>query len=174
MISTASQTSEELLSRFATGDYSAAEGCPFNTIRATNAEGEEVWVGGLGTRRWPFDELEGEEKENKVKAMLGRKADDPDLLRTLGFYLDPVYQGQGIMKVVLRTLLQNYLVPICEARRIRSTVYVGNWASRKTFERAGFVMRKTNWVNAGESRGGMMKEEWWMEWMKSDREVLGD
>lgn len=127
-----------------------------------------MWVGALGVRRWPFDELEGEEKERKVREMMAREAGDPEVIWTIGFYIDPAFHGNGVMTRVLRVLIDAFMVvPVLKASKIRATMYVGNVGSRRVFEKNGFELVGSAWVNAGESRGGMMKEEWWFEWHKA-------
>ncbi|KAF9575685.1 hypothetical protein EC968_002249 [Mortierella alpina] len=57
----------------------------------------------------------------------------------VGYWLAPEYHGQGLMAKALKLLLQE--VPIKEVgkRKFNGHVFVGNWASRKTMEKAGFV-----------------------------------
>lgn len=81
-------------------------------------------------------------------------------------YIDPKFNGQGVTTQVLRVLINSYLVPVLNAHTIRATVYVGNFASRRVFEKNDFALVASAWVNAGESRGGMMKEEWWFVWKR--------
>ncbi|KAK4704555.1 hypothetical protein P7C70_g1661, partial [Phenoliferia sp. Uapishka_3] len=161
------KAAQALIDQWERNDWSTPEGCPLNTIRAMRDDGEEVWVGALGVRRWPFDEVvDPVEKEEKVREMMARKAEDPEVVWTVGFYIDPTFNGRGVMTQVLRTLIDSYMIPALHATKIRATVYVGNIASRRVFEKNGFELVGTAWVNEGESRGGKMREEWWFEWSR--------
>lgn len=68
------------------------------------------------------------------------------------------------MSIVLCGFMSQYVVPVVHARHLRATVYTWNLASRRVFEKCGFELRGSNWVNTGPGRGERRAEEWWMEW----------
>ncbi|KAG0339178.1 hypothetical protein BG004_006932 [Podila humilis] len=64
---------------------------------------------------------------------------DDDLTGSdIGYWLAPEYHGQGLMAKALKLILQE--VAIKEGKRnFNAYVFEGNWASRRTLEKAGFV-----------------------------------
>ncbi|KAM0751053.1 hypothetical protein T439DRAFT_334002 [Meredithblackwellia eburnea MCA 4105] len=135
-ISVAKSDAETVLSAWKRGEWSGdglPSGCFLNTIRTS----EGLWIGAVGIRRWPYDEvLELEKKETLVHEMQSRKLGDKDLIWTIG------------------------------SRKVRATVYVGNIGSRRVFEKNDFKLVDSIWVNVGKDRGGHMREEEWWEWSK--------
>lgn len=79
-------------------------------------------------------------------------------------YLHAKHHGQGIATAALHALLHSYMIPVLKARTIRSSVLVGNIASKKAQETNGFREIGTFWIEIGEERGGGKKECWLMEW----------
>ncbi|KAG0333785.1 hypothetical protein BG000_008874 [Podila horticola] len=57
----------------------------------------------------------------------------------LGYWLSPEYQGQGIMAKALKLVLQEVSIKEVGKRKFNGRAHVGNWASRRTMEKAGFV-----------------------------------
>lgn len=68
------------------------------------------------------------------------------------------------MSVVLTALMEQYLLPFVRAHHLRATVYTWNVGSRRVFEKSGWRLNGSNWVNTGPGRGEKQAEEWWMEW----------
>ncbi|GJJ75270.1 hypothetical protein EMPS_07628 [Entomortierella parvispora] len=58
-----------------------------------------------------------------------------------GYWLSPDYHGQGIMAKALRLVLQEISIKEVGKRKYNSCANVGNWASRKTMEKVGFVVQ---------------------------------
>ncbi|CAO3567405.1 unnamed protein product [Mortierella alpina] len=56
-----------------------------------------------------------------------------------GYWLSPEYQGQGLMAKAVKLLLQEVSIKEVGKRKFNGHVFAGNWASRKTMEKAGFV-----------------------------------
>ncbi|KAF9390825.1 hypothetical protein CPB97_008342 [Podila verticillata] len=56
-----------------------------------------------------------------------------------GYWLSPEYHGQGIMAKALKLMLQEVSIKEVGKRKFNSHAYIGNWASRRTMEKAGFV-----------------------------------
>ena len=188
---------EEVLGQWERGEWGrAADAFPFSAIRGVGASGGEEWIGGLSLRRWPYDEVDDpEEKARKVEEMKDYDNNDPRILRTMGcksllcpsphsapdanllysrllyfaVYLHPSHQGLGIMSLVLRAFIDSYLVPVVHAHHLRATVYTWNRASRRVFEKCGWRVRGSNWVNTGPGRGERRAEEWWIEWRRDEK-----
>lgn len=155
---------EQVLAQWAAGDWGVAETLPFLAIRAT-MDGKETWVGGVSLRRWPYDNVADPlEKAALVSEMTAYDKSDERILRTLGCYLHPNYQGKRIMPVVLRGFLSQWIVPVVRAKHLRAAIYDWNLRSRRMFERCGFVYVSTNSVNTGPGRGEKMANEMWLEW----------
>ncbi|KAG0039907.1 hypothetical protein BGZ82_006164 [Podila clonocystis] len=57
----------------------------------------------------------------------------------VGYWLSPEYQGQGIMAKALKLMLQEVSIKEVGKRKFNGRAHVGNWASRRTMEKAGFV-----------------------------------
>lgn len=55
------------------------------------------------------------------------------------YWLSPEYHGQGIMTKALKLMLQEVSIKEVGKRKITGHAHVGNWASRRTMEKAGFV-----------------------------------
>ncbi|KAG0201457.1 hypothetical protein BGX28_005710 [Mortierella sp. GBA30] len=56
-----------------------------------------------------------------------------------GYWLAPEYHGQGMMAKALKLLLQEVSIKEVGKRKFNSHAFPGNWASRRTMEKAGFV-----------------------------------
>ncbi|KAG0088352.1 hypothetical protein BGZ93_002390 [Podila epicladia] len=57
----------------------------------------------------------------------------------VGYWLSPEYHGQGIMTKALKLMLQEVSIKEAGKRKIIGHAHIGNWASRRTMEKAGFV-----------------------------------
>ncbi|KAF9183734.1 hypothetical protein BGZ51_003838 [Haplosporangium sp. Z 767] len=57
----------------------------------------------------------------------------------VGYWLAPEYHRQGLMAKALKLMLQEVSINKVGKRKFNATVFEGNWASRKTLEKAGFV-----------------------------------
>lgn len=57
----------------------------------------------------------------------------------ISYWLSPEYQGQGIMAKALKLMLQDVSIKEVGKRKFNGHAHVGNWASRRTMEKAGFV-----------------------------------
>lgn len=58
---------------------------------------------------------------------------------SFSYWLSPEYHGQGIMAKALKLMLQEVSIKEVGKRKFNSHAYIGNWASRRTMEKAGFV-----------------------------------
>ncbi|KAF9549043.1 hypothetical protein EC957_005035 [Mortierella hygrophila] len=59
-----------------------------------------------------------------------------------GYWLAQEYHGQGIMAKALKMMLYRVSVIECGKRQVNLFVFKGNWASRRTLEKVGFVVQK--------------------------------
>jgi RimJ/RimL family protein N-acetyltransferase len=74
-------------------------------------------------------------------------------------WLLPSHHRRGIMGSVLKTLIDEWMVPLANARVIKSSLFVGNEASAGVFRKNGFVLDVTveNGTLLPEWRGGGYK-----------------
>ncbi|KAF9107210.1 hypothetical protein BGX27_008843 [Mortierella sp. AM989] len=56
-----------------------------------------------------------------------------------GYWLAPEYHGQGLMAKALKMILRKVSIDAVGKRKFNAHTFEGNWASRKTLEKAGFV-----------------------------------
>ncbi|KAF9581673.1 hypothetical protein BGW38_001221 [Lunasporangiospora selenospora] len=71
-----------------------------------------------------------------------------------GYWLDPAYHGQGLMSKALQWILLEIGIKQGGKRKFNSHAFMGNWASRRTMEKAGFVYQpdlKKEYVKDGET-----------------------
>ncbi|KAF9089207.1 hypothetical protein BGX23_006856 [Mortierella sp. AD031] len=59
-----------------------------------------------------------------------------------GYWLAPEYHGQGLMAKALRMMLYRVSMVEVGKRKFNSHAFVGNWASRKSMEKIGFVVQE--------------------------------
>ncbi|KAH8925098.1 hypothetical protein BT69DRAFT_1349024 [Atractiella rhizophila] len=119
-------------------DIQKISGCPFEVVRFSenpNSAGAEH----LGVI------------DAKVESMLdapGRSWNEPffsdaEFAATqqwiFGDYLSPSHHNKGIMTACMKLLLDQFFDPIMRVKEWRVTAFVGNWASRRVFEKNGFV-----------------------------------
>lgn len=78
------------------------------------------------------------------------------MLKACVDYLAPTHHGKGIMTLAVSTLLEQWIKPRMNAKRINTTVFKGNIGSLRVFEKNGFVLEKTleDWVEIAEDKGG--------------------
>ncbi|KAF9123687.1 hypothetical protein BGW39_008776 [Mortierella sp. 14UC] len=70
------------------------------------------------------------------------ESDDTLIGDDIGYWLAPEYHGQGLMAKALKMML--YRVSLIEVgkRKFNAHAFIGNWASRKTLEKVGFVVQE--------------------------------
>ena len=66
-----------------------------------------------------------------------QQSDLPPLYHS--YWLAPEYHGQGLMAKALIMMLRKVSIDEVKKRKFNSFVFEGNWASRRTLEKAGFV-----------------------------------
>ncbi|GJJ74441.1 hypothetical protein EMPS_06799 [Entomortierella parvispora] len=57
----------------------------------------------------------------------------------VGYWLAAEYHGQGLMAKALKLMLQDISIKEAGKRKFNAHAHIGNWASRRTLEKAGFV-----------------------------------
>lgn len=57
------------------------------------------------------------------------------------YWLDPKYHGHGLMAKALKMMLKRVSIDEVGKRKFNAHAFEGNWASRRTLEKAGFVIQ---------------------------------
>jgi len=128
------------------GEIKTASGCPVTSIREVKEDGTQILIGSVGVFRSSFSYLEDLEEGTKLAEENSRReVGDPDIVWTIGDYLDPRMHGRGIMimTVAIATIIQEWMVPRMKAKCIRVDPYLGNIASVRVFEKNGFSCEGT-------------------------------
>ncbi|KZV99028.1 hypothetical protein EXIGLDRAFT_726511 [Exidia glandulosa HHB12029] len=100
---------------------------------------EAKLIGDCCIDRHGFDDIldadlsERLDKENAAKA-----TGDPTITWSVGDWIDPAHQGQGIMTAVIATLIREWCIPKMNTRIIFASAFMGNRASVRVFEKNGF------------------------------------
>jgi len=108
-------------------------------VRSDSGEEEERFIGAITVERSNFLHILNEEERKKRKEenhSLGQG--EPSISWETGFYLTPDCHGRGIMPAVLRTLMNEILVPYMNVHVLTGTHFEHNLPSRKVFEKCGF------------------------------------
>ncbi|KAF8849415.1 hypothetical protein BDZ45DRAFT_663248 [Acephala macrosclerotiorum] len=123
------------------GDTKNGSGVPLSTIREVDSEtGEESLIGEINFRRREFLTVLDVEERKRVKMENdARDAGDPGIVWEIGFYLSPTCHGRGIMPAVIRTLINEFLVPYMNVHIMTKAYIKHNEASRKVLKKNGFV-----------------------------------
>ncbi|KAF8975982.1 hypothetical protein BGZ46_008677 [Entomortierella lignicola] len=100
-------------------DRMTKKGTPLNFYFRDMTKGG-VAIGSVGVTDVSDDNLEGDDT---------------------GFWLAPEYHGQGLMAKALKMMLRKVSIDEIGKRKFNSHAFVGNWASRRTMEKAGFVFQ---------------------------------
>ncbi|KAK4051182.1 hypothetical protein OIV83_003004 [Microbotryomycetes sp. JL201] len=125
-------------------------------------KGQGEWLGDIGIRRWLYETVPDLEERAKQKAVNDqRRVGDPNLAWCIGYYIKPSYQGQQITTYALKALLHDFMIPALGARDIWCSAYVGNKASRRVQEKAGFELVPDDmWTDIDQARGGGKVQHW--------------
>ena len=84
--------------------------------------------------------------------------------RVVPDYLAASHHGKGIMSAAIGTLIRDWAVPRMGVRQIRIETFVDNIASRRVFEKNGFMYEKTVPMNRVTNSGRLitgMDILWW-------------
>ncbi|KAI8606506.1 acyl-CoA N-acyltransferase [Dissophora ornata] len=98
-------------------DRMTANGTPLNFCFRDMARGGKA-IGSVGVSNESDDRLDGDDT---------------------GYWLAPEYHGQGLMAKALKMMLRKVSIDEVGKRKFNSHAFEGNWASRRTLEKAGFV-----------------------------------
>ncbi|KAG0261011.1 hypothetical protein BG011_001430 [Mortierella polycephala] len=98
-------------------DRMTKQGIPLNAMLRDMAKDEQI-IGAVQVSDISDDNLEGDD---------------------VGYWLAPEYHGQGLMAKALKLMLQEVSISKVGKRKFNATTFEGNWASRRTLEKAGFV-----------------------------------
>ncbi|KAM5452761.1 hypothetical protein MaudCBS49596_003067 [Microsporum audouinii] len=132
-------------------------GCPVGSIREIQPDtGEEVLIGCIGMRRYDFLEIEDDaEREATVKANEAKEVGDDSIAWAMGNFLDPAYHGRGITTDAARAMIQ-WGKKHMNMKDIRASMFDGNIASRRVYEKIGFAYLATrkDALTRVESKGG--------------------
>lgn len=78
------------------------------------------------------------------------------------------------MSSAMNTLIEQWIVPRMQVNIIKASVFTVNTASRRVFERNGFVLWKTipDCLSIPESKGGGMVGKHILRWIHQDNVVV--
>jgi RimJ/RimL family protein N-acetyltransferase len=160
----------ELLNALGRGEK-YVDGCPVRAIREVQEDGSQILIGDIQVGREANEApwLTEDEKNNDSKP-----AGDPTIVWSLGCefiaslrdscplmmilldYLEPGHHRRGIMRLVISTLINDWMIPRMNCHRIAGTVFIGNRASEKVLLNNGFVQQEDapDWERIPEGRGG--------------------
>ncbi|KAF9929016.1 hypothetical protein FBU30_001925 [Linnemannia zychae] len=87
-----------------------------------------------------------------------------------GYWLAPAYHGHGLMSKALKLML--YKVSLIEVgkRKFNSFVFKGNWASRRTMEKIGFVTQED--LSRTIIKNGEEIQQWVLRLYVTDEDVI--
>lgn len=142
-------------------DEFVLSGCPVRILRERKENGEDVYLGDCGIDRNGFPmEVDLEVRKRNARENEEKPVGDPSIIWSFGGefqtsrrsecqmhlrsnsfmtdYLNPSYQGQGIMTAAVRTVIEKWAVPHMNAHRIQAEVFTGNIGSQRVFEKNGF------------------------------------
>ncbi|KAF8516744.1 GNAT domain-containing protein [Hysterangium stoloniferum] len=132
-------------------------GCPVRCLREVKHDGEEVFLGDCGIVEWGYNDVDDiEERKRLTKENLERPPGHPDKEWVFGDYLATSHHNRGIMSLVVKTLMEQWVVPRMGAKKINAAILKGNIGSVRVFEKIGFYAEKTieNYKVRSESKGG--------------------
>ncbi|KAI0053431.1 hypothetical protein FA95DRAFT_1552492 [Auriscalpium vulgare] len=135
---------KELQEASADGPLKIVAGCPVRAIRCWKEDGTDVFIGDCGFMRHTFaDVADLDERTRLVAENKARPPGDPNIIWSIGDYLDPAWHGKGIMTAVIGTLMSQWAIPRMAVRVVRPSVFDGNIGSVRTFEKNGFTLVQT-------------------------------
>ncbi|KAF9428424.1 hypothetical protein BGZ94_002443 [Podila epigama] len=86
----------------------------------------------------------------------------------IGYWLAPEYHGKGLVAKALGLLLQEVSIKEVGKRKFNARAFQGNWASRKTMEKVGFVFHEEILLK---NRAGEMVPSWTMRLVLTDEDL---
>jgi RimJ/RimL family protein N-acetyltransferase len=86
----------------------------------------------------------------------------------IGLWIGETFQAQGIGTQAVKELV-NYGFQRPNIQKIEASVFLENWASRRIFEKNGFLLEGT--VRAGARKRGNLIDEWLLGLLRKDYET---
>ncbi|KAH8917936.1 hypothetical protein BT69DRAFT_1354325 [Atractiella rhizophila] len=115
-------------------DIQKISGCPFEVIRYSDRPDSAggKFLGSIDARP-----LDGEPFEDACFPDIDFASKQSWMF---GDLLSPEHHGKGVMSACLSVLLAQFFDPIMRVKHWKVTPFVGNWASRRVFEKNGFSL----------------------------------
>ncbi|KAH8888999.1 hypothetical protein GQ53DRAFT_748517 [Thozetella sp. PMI_491] len=130
---------------YVTSGRNWADIVPVRSLREVNpVTGEQLYIGDLEIERQRYGGYTSmTEEEQKAARDLNDsyQAGDEKIDWTVGDYLASSHHGHGIMTAALRTMIEQYVVPYLNGHRMTASFFAKNIASRRVFEKNGFVFQ---------------------------------
>ncbi|KAK3814141.1 MAG: acyl-CoA N-acyltransferase [Benniella sp.] len=86
-----------------------------------------------------------------------------------GYWLAPEYHGRGLMAKALKMMLMRISIDQIGKRKFNSRAFEGNWASRKTLEKVGFVYQPD--IERTVVKDGKEIKLWTVRWILTEEDV---
>ena len=169
------------------GESGDAGQAPVRIIRETDPmTAKQTFVGDVVIRKSTFSEiLDKNEKERLKNENDSLPTADKKIIYDIGCklrrpyrkpitdrsdFLVPSYHGRGIMTWALRTLLQKFAIPDLNVHHITGIYFGHNIASKRVFEKNGFIYRETvpNGATLPESKGGRKVDLGVLTWTRRE------
>lgn len=90
-------------------------------------------------------------------------AEPEDRYASFGFWLSPEYRRQGITSAALKVLIYELGVKEFGIRKFTGDCFTGNFASRRTFEKLGFMFEREGKNATKKLNTGEFKDTWYMK-----------
>ncbi|KAF9912514.1 hypothetical protein EC991_010601 [Linnemannia zychae] len=87
----------------------------------------------------------------------------------IGYWLAPEYHGQGLMAKALKMMLYRVSLTEVGKRKFNAHAFLGNWASRNTLEKVGFVVQED--IHGTIVRDGIEILRWVLRLYMTDEDV---
>ncbi|KAE9409170.1 acyl-CoA N-acyltransferase [Gymnopus androsaceus JB14] len=122
--------------------------CPVRYIREVKKDGTDVLIGDIELRRCEEMELAGPKGVNwddaprLLEINNQRKAGDPEIVWSVGYFLATSHAGQGIMTSAFNAILKEWAIPRMGMRRMVAITNPNNYGSQKVMKKTGFVFRE--------------------------------
>ncbi|OJA14980.1 hypothetical protein AZE42_12059, partial [Rhizopogon vesiculosus] len=128
--------------KFPNGPLQFVDACPVRHIREVKENGTDVLIGDFAFGRGSFEEvLDGVERKQMQEENAYKKAGDPTIQFSVGFWLAASHRGRGITTAALGLLMSVWAIPRMGARHIAPHTFAGNIGSDRVIEKNGFVNR---------------------------------
>ncbi|KAG8910717.1 hypothetical protein FRC01_006179 [Tulasnella sp. 417] len=121
----------------------ALSGCPVRVIRERLDDGTDLFLGDCFLARSHFPEIADlKERERRTEENYAYEKGDSRIIYSFGMFLSPSAHGRGIMSAAVRTLIEQWAVPLMAARQFEVAAMSHNVGSQKVFLKNGFTLIK--------------------------------